>query len=417
MGTRDARLAVARARCATGPHDALLCDIRIARGRITEIRSQTTGLRGGSADREVDLSGYLLLPGLINAHDHLEFALYPRLGNPPYHNYVEWGQDIHKSCADLIAQHHAVPIDVRARWGGIRNLLSGVTTVAHHNPLLETMRRNDFPVRVIQQYGWAHSVALAKDICAARQATPAGSPFMLHACEGVDELAREEVRSLDALGLLDESTVLVHGLALDADGVALIKKRGASLVICPSSNHFLFRKLPDLDLLRKTERVVLGSDSPLTAGGDLLDEIRFLIHACNISPPEAFRMVTSASAAVFRLSDGEGAIKAPGVADLIAIRDTGGSPAERLGTLSMDEVELVLLSGNVMLASDPMMERLPDSVKAGLEPLLIGETIRWVRAPVNELLERAEAVFGEGQVRLAGRLVRAAAACEVEHAG
>ena len=41
--------------------------------------------------RALDLSGFLILPGLINAHDHLEFALF-RLGKGPYRNFVEMGR-------------------------------------------------------------------------------------------------------------------------------------------------------------------------------------------------------------------------------------------------------------------------------------------------------------------------------------
>ena len=142
---------------------------------------------------EIDLSGFLIMPGLINAHDHLEFALYPRLADPPYRNYIDWGTDIHNKFPETIAKHRAVPKDVRLWWGGIRNLLCGVTTVSHHNPLWPELQREDFPVRVVQRYGWGHSLALGGDLRAARSATPEGHAFIVHACEGVDDEAREEL--------------------------------------------------------------------------------------------------------------------------------------------------------------------------------------------------------------------------------
>jgi len=40
----------------------------------------------------MDLAGHLILPGLINAHDHLEFNLYPRLGRGPYPNAGSLGR-------------------------------------------------------------------------------------------------------------------------------------------------------------------------------------------------------------------------------------------------------------------------------------------------------------------------------------
>ena len=89
------------------------------------------------------------MPGLINAHDHLEFALFPRLGNPPYRNYVEWGDDIHNRFPEVIAKHRAVPKDVRLWWGGIRNLLCGVTTVCHHDRLWPVLFAPEFPVTVL----------------------------------------------------------------------------------------------------------------------------------------------------------------------------------------------------------------------------------------------------------------------------
>ena len=250
----------------------------------------------------------------------------------------------------------------------------------------------------------------------ARAATPKGRAFIVHACEGVDGRAREELWALDKLGLFDEHTVLVHGLAIDGEGVALMIERQASLIVCPSSNYFLFRKLPDLGLLSRIPRVALGNDSPLTAAGDLLDEIRFAIHVCKVSPQDAYRMVTTVPAEILQLGNFEGSIRQSGVADLIAIRDTGGLAAERLPFLSMEDVELVMIAGRVHSASGAMLERLPRSATQDLEPLSVGTATRWLRAPVVDLLRKAEEVLGKGEVRLCGKTVCATASLELEHA-
>lgn len=401
------RVVIYGARYAKGPHDSEYGSIHIGAGRIHRILGHAPNSTIAESNRtEIDLSEFFVMPGLINAHDHLEFSLFPRLADPPYRNYIDWGEDIHKKFPDVIAKHRAVRKDLRVWWGGIRNLLCGVTTVSHHNPLRPELQKGDFPVRVIQQYGWAHSLALGGDLPAARTATPEGRPFIVHACEGVDELAREELWDLDRAGLLDTQAVLVHGLAIDAAGLELIRERGASLVVCPSSNNFLFGELPDMDLFSGLANVALGNDSPLTAEGDLLDEIRFAIRSCGIAPRAAYRMVTEAPAAILRLEDGEGAIKVSGVGDLVAVRDTGHDAADRLRTLSMMDVEFVMIEGRVQLASETILERLPSPARQGLDPLWIDGTIRWLRAPVKKLLRETEKLLGTGEVRLGSRRVR-----------
>ena len=395
------------ARYAKGPQESVRAAIRIADGHVADISSARSLIPVSTADSlSIDLSGFLVLPGLINAHDHLEFALFPRLADPPYRNYIDWGEDIHKKFPDIIATHRAVPKDVRVWWGGIRNLLCGVTTVSHHDPLWPALQDRDFPVRVVQTNGWAHSLALGGDLPAACAATPEGGAFIVHACEGVDGLAREELWELNRLGLLDRRTVLVHGLAIDTAGVALLRRRGASLIVCPSSNNFLFGQLPDMSLLGELESLALGSDSPLTAEGDLLDEVRFAIRCCGVAPDRAYRMVTEAAAAILRLRDGEGTISISGLGDLIAIRDTNRGAADRLPNLSLADIELVMIGGRVQLASEAMLERLPITAKQELEPLWIDGAIRHLRAPVSELLRKAEDVLGSGGVELGGKPVR-----------
>lgn len=400
-----------------GNRSIRLASIAIANGRIERILTDTEAAQPSQPDvGEIDLSGYCVLPGLVNAHDHLEFALYPRLADGPYRNYIEWGEDIHRKFSDVIGRQHSIPKRVRLLWGGLRNLLCGITTVAHHNPFWPEFTGQDFPVHVVKKLGWSHSIAQGGDIRAAFERTPIGHPFIVHACEGVDELARNELWELDRLGLLGPSTVLIHGLAIDRAGVRHLRERGCSLVVCPSSNYFLFRQLPDLELLSSIQRVALGSDSPLTASGNFLDEIGFAINQCGVSREDAYRMVTTGPAEILRLADGEGTLIESGIADLIAVRDEIGNPIEHLEAISIDDIELVMIGGRVQLASEAMQKRLPEWMIRNLEPLLLGNLLRWVNAPVAEMLESAEAVLGAGQIRIGDRIAGTSAFVEAQHA-
>ena len=97
----------------------------------------------------LELDNCLVLPGLINAHDHLELNLFPKLGRGPYPNASAWAQDIYHPHEPPVKEHLAVPRALRLRWGGIKNLVSGVTTVAHHNALHPVFADCTFPVRVV----------------------------------------------------------------------------------------------------------------------------------------------------------------------------------------------------------------------------------------------------------------------------
>jgi cytosine/adenosine deaminase-related metal-dependent hydrolase len=354
---------------------------------------------------EIDLREFLIMPGLINAHDHLQYALHPRLGNPPYNNYLEWGEDIHATFPEVIGRYNAVPLVTRVLWGGIRNLLSGVTTVCHHDRLWPSLDGTAYPLNVIHDFGWAHSLALGGDIQDSHALTPSNAPFIVHACEGTDGLATDEIFELDRLGILDQRTIIVHGLGLDNAGIKLMHDRQSSLVICPSSNYFLFERLPDFERLRKIEKIAIGNDSPLTAVGDLLDEIRFAIEHGGVSPDAAYTMVTESPAALLHLTNGEGALRVSAIADLIAVANTNKDPAARLRGLTWKDVEFVMVRGKVQLTSDAVRNRLPELLQHGLERLDVEGVIRWVRAPVNALLRDAEEVLGKGGIRLSGREV------------
>ncbi len=349
----------------------------------------------------------MVLPGLINAHDHLEFALYPNMGRGPYRNATEWAHDIHSHWPALIQQHQRVSQSTRLWWGAIRNLLCGVTTVCHHNPVHAELTDGEFPVGVVREFSWAHSLAFEPEV--ARRYFEADLPFVMHAAEGVDDISAQEIGELDRLGALSARTILIHGLACSLAEIALINERNVSVVVCPTSNAFLFDRTPSAEFLRLLDRVMLGSDSPLTAAGDLLDEINFVHTQTGLDVTSLYSMVTTRPGEIFRLRRGEGALTAGATADLFVVRDTGLSPAATLAALTSQDIEMVIVKGRVQLAGASLMQRLPASFRLGLEEFAVNGQPRWVRAPIGKLLAEAEASLGPG-LHLGGKRVSRASA-------
>jgi cytosine/adenosine deaminase-related metal-dependent hydrolase/SAM-dependent methyltransferase len=397
------------ARLALGPQSSVLGNIGLKGACVESLHTDSRKARRERRSEEtLDLGGFLLLPGLVNAHDHLEFALFPRLGKGGYNNFLEWADDIHRPGASPVSEHRQVPREVRLWWGGIRNLLCGVTTVCHHNPYEAGVFENDFVIRVLREYGWAHSVPLDADVAAKKRNTPKGQPFLVHLGEGIDEQSAEEVFELHRARALDEETILIHGLALGEKGVALLHAARAGLIWCPSSNVFLFGRTLSRDEIRSISRVAIGSDSPLTAQGDLLDEVRFAREISELRADELYQWVTMRAAELLRLKNGEGSLRIGARADLIAVRDTGQAPADRLADLCYQDIELVLLGGRVHLASEEMVKRLPSRTVLGLRRICVEGTVRWIRAPLDWLFEQTKSHLG-GNINLGGKQVNVGA--------
>lgn len=326
--------------------DGLRTSVRIVGTRIAAL-----GARPRTGEDVLDLHGSRLLPGLINAHDHLQLNHLPRLQPARRYRHVRgWIAEIDR-CRRMpgpLQAAVAVPLEQRLFLGGVKNLLSGVTTVAHHDPLHAPLSAADYPVRVVQRYGWAHSLYLDGEarVLESQRRTPPDWPWIIHAAEGIDEEALEEFWRLERLGCLRPNTLIVHGVALGPAERQRLMAASAALIWCPSSNCHLFGATATVGELAAAARVALGTDSRLSGSRDLLAELRQASEEAALGSEALQSLVTRDAARLLHLSDC--GVVAPGArADLVVL--ASGTALERA---SRADLRLVMVAG-VALYGDP----------------------------------------------------------------
>ncbi len=359
-------------------------DIRVSKERI---RTVGRGLRPGRGERVLDMSGYVALPGLINAHDHLGLNLFPRRGTPPYTSFYEWALDAYRPEDALQRRITSLPLRDRLLWGGFKNLVAGATTVVHHDPYVRKVFDLDFPVDVLRRYGWDHSLGFGRRLkWKARWARLRRQPFLIHAAEGTDENAALEIDTLHRADILQKNTVLIHAVAADRRHAGLFADAGCSVVWCPASNRYLYGVTAPVELLRQHGvHVALGTDSTLSGSPTLLHELRYAHKTGPVAAQDLINMVTIEAARIFRLSDGQGFLREGGRADVALFPEVSASEA------AFDHPPaVVLLHGDIRLACKSVAERLG----LGSADHTIEGQSTWLHGDLRDLRRRIAARVG-----------------------
>lgn len=333
------------------PPDGSAGESRVTTMRFSRDRILSLDILAARGDRIVDVAGCVVYPGLVNAHDHLELNHYPRTKfRPVYANAAEWSADFTPRLEiEPFRSLRALPLANQCWIGGLKNLYSGVTTVAHHNPLHKPLRRADFPVRVVQRYGWAHSFALEHgDLQVGYRRTLLDAPWMIHLAEGTDARAADELTRLSALDLLHTNTLLIHGVGLRTADRAQMITAGAGLVWCPSTNFYLLGATAQVRELSAVGLLAIGSDSRLTADGDLLDELRAAYLTGQLTPAALFRAVTTDAARLLHIPRA-GSLLPGSLPDFFVTRaPLSPDPYRALIDLHAADIESIWIRGRVV---------------------------------------------------------------------
>jgi cytosine/adenosine deaminase-related metal-dependent hydrolase len=316
-------------------------------------------------DPRISLQDHLIFPGLINAHDHLHRNAIPRFRHPsPFANSYAWIEAIQcHLCHPEVQRVQALPSVVRHWHGALKNLLSGVTTVAHHDPWHCFLEDPDFPVRVVSRYGWAHSLRLGElagsefshqygpPVKSSYDGTPADHPWIIHLAEGWDETAAGEFTELMEAGCVGPNTVLVHGVGLTEEDQHAITTRQAGVVWCPSSNLRMLGRTLNPTILYGAGRLALGTDSRLTGSRDMLQEMRIAGRCSSLTSRDLLRLVTTAPAHLLRMP-GAGSLRPGAHADLLVLSDDCSDPYDRLLHTWRADIRAVVRNGLPLIA-DP----------------------------------------------------------------
>ncbi len=327
----------------------------------------------------VDLGSGTLHSGFINAHDHLYFNHYPRLGTPPYRSAYDWVQDVRSRYTKEIDRASALPRDEAMLFGALKNLLGGVTTVVHHDRW-EPSVDESFPIRVAR-LRIAHSLKLEPNMAAAiaGDSFTSEKPFSIHLAEGTDKEAAGEIREAARRGLINHQLVAVHVVGIDEHGIELLSNAKAAVVWCPTSNNFLYGCTVTPQLFQSRVDILLGTDSLLTGDGTLLDELRAARNTNRLNHGTLLQAVGETAAR--RLMLPTPSLEPGSAADVVFLRRPIFEAKSR-------DVSLVLVGGQPRLG-DVEFAELFDRCGVKTEALSVGGRRKLVASPLATIAAKA----------------------------
>ncbi|MFD0750605.1 hypothetical protein ACFQZS_10650 [Mucilaginibacter calamicampi] len=332
---------------------------------------------------QLNFDNAILFPGLVNSHDHLDFNLFPQLGNRFYNNYTEWGNYIHQNYKSEIAAVLKVPLELRTQWGLFKNLLCGVTTVVNHGAYLNI---SNSPITVLQTQ-CIHSVQFDK-LWKLKLNNPfkAKQQVLVHVGEGKDDVAKREIDELIRWNFLRKQVVGVHGVAMSATQA----KKFRALIWCPQSNFFLLDKTAPVNELKEHTNLLFGTDSTLTSNWSIWDHINTARQTRLLNDEELYNTLNRNTAQVWTLQNDAHSL-------VVAKNKDRGNFYNAFYALRPEDILLVMHRGNIRLFDEELLGQLTALDMEKFSKVYINTACKYVEGNLAALVAEIKAWYPEGQ--------------------
>jgi len=319
--------------------------VSILDGKINSVNAESVNDSGNS--HIINFKDALAFPGLFNMHDHLEFNLFPRLRSKFYSDYLEWGNDIQRLYSTEINSALNIPIELRMKFGMIKNLFNGITTVMHHGK--NSVKKSDQIVNVISNYNFLHSVSLERNWRIKLILMHNKLPFVIHLGEGVGEAIENEVNKLFKWNLFKREIIAVHGISLNTNHADKL----TALIWCPDSNLFLYNKTANVFELKNRIPVLFGSDSNLTSDPNFWNHIRIARKINALNDEELINSMTLLPGELLNIKD-IGKIKNGYRADIVVVKKKNENNYDAFFNVNPEDILLIIRSGKIILFDESL---------------------------------------------------------------
>ena len=358
------------------------------------IAAVTRGRRAAPAGFEhapvVDVGHSLVLPGLVDLHNHLAYNTLPLWTEPsqqvPFLHHNSWTRAKTYAASTTwpaYALITACPQELLA-YVETKAIVGGTTSIQGSPP--KNRPRDGWLVRNIEDetFGSGNanlvyaSVLTAKPAALAERANRmrAGSCFIYHCAEGQrGSVVAREYTDAEAAGCLQERFIAVHANAVDPADLARWNPGGA-VAWSPFSNLWLYGQTTDVPAARAAGlSVCLGSDWAPSGTKNVLGELKSARLASDaagwtLTDQDLVRMATCVPGDELARAWGRqvGRLQSGAQADVLVLRAPRGSdPFATVVGATEDDVELVVVDGTPRYGTPAVMSSSPSGPLTALD--------------------------------------------------